>query len=260
MGLTATKAHLVPALLVLVAVVLVLAGAGSAVGSSIERTIAVFLISLTAIAAMGLYSGNSGVLSSGHLAFMGVGAYAAALLTLPAAIKGATLPALPGWLAGAELGLWPATAAAVVLTMAVAAVVGLAIWRLEGSVATIATLALLIIAHGMLIGWRDVTRGAQTFFGVPRETGIWVAATGCLIALVVTRLYRDSTCGLRLRAGREDAIAAAAIGINVPRERFVALVVSAGLMALSGALLAHFLGAFPPRSSISPTHSSCSPC
>ena len=247
MGLTATKAHLVPALLVLVLVVLALAGGGAVVGSSIERTIAVFFISLTAIAAMGLYSGNSGVLSFGHVAFMGVGAYAAALLTLPANIKGATLPALPGWLAGIELGLWPATVAAVVLTMAVAALVGLAIWRLEGSAATIATLALLIIAHGVLIGWRDVTRGAQTFFGVPRETGIWVAAIGCVIALVVARLYRDSTSGLRLRAGREDAIAAAAIGINVPRERFVALVVSAGLMALSGALLAHFLGAFSPK-------------
>jgi len=247
MGLTATKTHLVPAFLALAAVVLLLAAGGAAVGSSIERTVAVFFISLTAIAAMGLYSGNSGVLSFGHLAFMGVGAYASALLTLPTNIKSATLPGLPDWLAGTELSLWPATAAAVLLTMAVAAFIGLAIWRLEGSAATIATLALLIIAHGVLIGWRDVTRGAQTFFGVPRETGIWVAATGCLIALLVARAYRDSISGLRLRAGREDAVAAAAIGINVPRERFIALVVSAGLMALSGALLAHFLGAFSPK-------------
>ncbi len=247
MGLTATKAHLVPALLVLAAMVLILASGGAAIGASIERTVAVFFISLTAIAAMGLYSGNSGVLSFGHVAFMGVGAYASALLTLPANIKGATLPALPGWLAGTEMGLWPATLVAVLFTMAVAVIIGLAIWRLEGSAATIATLALLIIAHGVLIGWRDVTRGAQTFFGVPRETGIWVAGIGCLIALVVARLYRDSTTGLRLRAGREDPIAAAAIGINLPRERFIALVVSAGLMALSGALLAHFLGAFSPK-------------
>ena len=247
MGLTAPKTHLVPAFLAMAAVVLLLAAGGAAVGSSIERTVVVFFISLTAIAAMGLYSGNSGVLSFGHLAFMGVGAYASALLTLPTNIKSATLPGLPDWLAGTELSLWPATAAAVLLTMAVAAFIGLAIWRLEGSAATIATLALLIIAHGVLIGWRDVTRGAQTFFGVPRETGIWVAATGCLIALLVARAYRDSISGLRLRAGREDAVAAAAIGINVPRERFIALVVSAGLMALSGALLAHFLGAFSPK-------------
>lgn len=71
MGLTATMAHLNPALLALVAVVLILAGGGAAIGSSIERTVAVFFISLTAIAAMGLYSGNLGVLSFGHVAFMG---------------------------------------------------------------------------------------------------------------------------------------------------------------------------------------------
>ncbi len=247
MELTAPRMQLVAALLAVLGFVLCLAVAGQIIGTSIQRTIIVFLISLTAIAAMGLYSGNSGILSFGHLSFMGIGAYAAALLTLPAQLKSATLPALPEWLATTQTGLLPATVAAVVISMAVAVVVGLAIWRLEGSAATISTLALLIITHGILIGWRDVTRGAQTFFGVPRETTIWVAAAGCLIALVVVRLYRDSTSGLRLRAGRENAIAAAAIGVNVRRERFIALVLSAGLMALSGALIAHFLGAFSPK-------------
>lgn len=220
---------------------------GTQFGSAIERTLTIFLVSLTAIAAIGLYSGNSGVLSFGHLAFMGIGAYAAALLTLPANIKGATLPALPAWLAGLELGLWPAALLAVVLTIIIAALVGIAIWRLDGSTAAVATLSLLIIVHGVLIGWRDITRGAQTFFGVPRETTIWAAALGCLVTLIIVRLYRDSRNGLRLRAGRENAAAAAAIGIDVPKERFFAFVLSAGLVALSGALLAHFLGAFSPK-------------
>ncbi|MCE2523309.1 MAG: branched-chain amino acid ABC transporter ATP-binding protein/permease [Rhodobacteraceae bacterium] len=247
MELTSSRTHLVAALLAALAFVVVLALVGDLVGTSVERTIIVFLVSLTAISAMGLYSGNSGILSFGHLSFMGVGAYVSALLTLPTHIKEATLPALPGWLASTGLGLWPATLVAVLVTMAVAVVVGLAIWRLEGSAATIATLALLIITHGILIGWRDVTRGAQTFFGVPRDTTIWVAAIGCFVALIISRLYRDSAWGLRLRAGRENATAAASVGISVPRERFIALVLSAGLMALSGALIAHFLGAFSPK-------------
>ena len=247
MELTAPRTQLVASLLAAAGFVLLLALAGQTIGTSIERTIIVFLISLTAIAAMGLYSGNSGILSFGHLSFMGIGAYVAALLTLPAQLKAATLPALPEWLAMTEMGLLPATLTAVLVSMAAAVLVGLAIWRLEGSAATISTLALLIITHGILIGWRDVTRGAQTFFGVPRETTIWVAAAGCLVALIVARLYRDSASGLRLRAGRENAIAAAAIGISVPRERFISLVLSAGLMALSGALIVHFLGAFSPK-------------
>jgi len=247
MELTLPRPHLVAAVLAILGVVLSLAFVGGTVGTSVERTVIVFLISLTAIAAIGLYSGNSGILSFGHVAFMAVGAYVSALLTLPAQLKGATLPALPDGFAAMEMGLFPATVIAIAVTMIVAAGVGLAIWRLEGSAATIATLALLIIAHGVLIGWRDVTRGAQTFFGVPRETTVWVAAAGAVIALVVARLYRDSASGLRLRAAREDAIAAAAIGVNVQRERFIAFVLSAGLMALSGALIAHFLGAFSPR-------------
>jgi len=126
---------------------------------------------------------------------MGVGAYASALLTLPAAVKGATLPALPAWLQTIELGLWPATVLAVLLTLVFAMLVGFAIWRLDGSAATIATLSLLIVMHGILIGWRDVTRGAQTFFGVPRTTDIWMAGIACILALIVARLYRDSAGG-----------------------------------------------------------------
>ncbi|MGI9505297.1 MAG: branched-chain amino acid ABC transporter ATP-binding protein/permease [Geminicoccaceae bacterium] len=245
--ITAPLNRMIAANLGLVIFVALVALIGTQLGASIERTLTIFLISLTAIAAIGLYSGNSGVLSFGHLAFMGIGAYAAALLTLPANIKGATLPALPAWLAGLELSLWPAALLAVLLTVVIAALIGIAIWRLDGSTAAVATLSLLIIVHGVLIGWRDVTRGAQTFFGVPRETTIWAAALGCLVTLIIVRLYRDSRNGLRLRAGRENAAAAAAIGIDVPKERFFAFVLSAGLVALSGALIAHFLGAFSPK-------------
>ena len=89
----------------------------------------------------------------------------------------------------------------------VALAVGAAINKLEGSAATIATLGLLIIVHGVIIGWRDVTRGAQSFFGVPRVTDLVTAAAFCVVALFLARLYRDSSSGLRLRAGRENAIA-----------------------------------------------------
>ena len=44
-------------------------------GGGIERTLVVFFISLIAVLGMGIYSGNSGILSFGHLAFMGIAAY-----------------------------------------------------------------------------------------------------------------------------------------------------------------------------------------
>jgi branched-chain amino acid transport system permease protein len=242
-----SRQHLLASLLVFAILIVGASLVASGIGVAAERILTVFFISLIAVVGMGVYSGNSGILSFGHLAFMGIGAYASALFTLPVRLKQATLPKLPDWLAGVELNLLAATLLALVLVAFVAIVIGLALGRLEGSAATISTLGLLIIVHGVTIGWRDVTRGAQTFFGVPRETDLWWAAIACLLALIAARLYRDSVSGLRLRAGRDNAIAAAAVGVNIQKERLLAWVLSAVLMALSGALLAHFLGAFSPK-------------
>ena len=245
--IVAPAKHLVLSASAIVVAVLAATAIAIVFGPASERVLTVFFVSLVAVVGMGVYSGNSGILSFGHLAFMAIGAYASALLTVPSRLKMATLPGLPDWLAATELSLWPAAAVAVLLTAVVALLIGLAIGRLEGAAATIATLGLLIIVHGIIIGWRDITRGAQTFFGVPRETTVIVAAIGCILALMAARLYRDSISGLRLRAGRENAIAAGAVGVRVRRERQYAWILSAALMALSGALLVHFLGAFSPK-------------
>ncbi|MEQ9245614.1 MAG: branched-chain amino acid ABC transporter ATP-binding protein/permease [Nitratireductor sp.] len=244
---TSSRQHFTAAALAII----VLAVAGVVVaglfGAAAERVLTVFFISLIAVTGIGVYSGNSGILSFGHVAFMGIGAYVSGLLTLPAGLKMATLRGLPDWLAATELSLIPAIIVAVLVTATIALLIGIAIGRLEGSAASIATLGLLVIVHGVIIGWRDVTRGAQSFFGVPRDTTLIIAAVACVIALIAARWYRDSLSGLRLRAGRENAIAAKAVGINVQRERLVSWVLSAAIMALSGALIAHFLGAFSPK-------------
>lgn len=245
--MTSPRLHIVAAIAAIVVLIAAAVLAAGAIGSSSERILTVFFISLMGVAGIGIYTGNSGILSFGHVAFMGVGAYAASILTLPAPLKTATLPKLPDWLASTQLDLLPATMIAMLVTAVFALFVGWAISRLDGSAAVIATLGLLIIVHGVIIGWRDVTRGAQSFFGVPRETGVWTAAIGCIVALAAARIYRDSVSGLRLRAGREDPISAGAVGIRIRRERLIAWVLSAAVMAMAGALLAHFLGAFSAK-------------
>ena len=216
-------------------------------GGGIERVYVVFLISLVAILGIGVYSGNSGILSFGHLAFMGIAAYLSGILTMPVDMKQMTLSKLPGFLATANFDLLTATVITVIFVMVVALVVGIVISRLDGSAATIATLALLIIVHGVIIGARDITRGSQSFFGVPRETDLLVAAVGAVIAVVVARLFRDSVPGMKLRASRDDALASGAMGVNVRNQRLLAWVISAGIVALAGVLLGHFLGAFSAK-------------
>lgn len=245
--ITSPRKHIVSSVIGITAICIVAAFIASSMGTASARILTVFFISLIAVVGMGIYSGNSGIMSFGHLSFMGIGAYASSLLTLPSSLKKATLPKLPDWLSNTETNLFTAILVAIIFTMVIAWVIGLAINRLEGEAATVATLSLLIIVYGIMVGWRDVTRGSQTFFGVPRDTDLWTATFFCILALIVARLYRDSVSGLRLRAGRENAIAASAIGVSIKRERLISWVLSAAIMALSGALLAHFLGAFSPK-------------
>lgn len=226
---------------VLLAVAALIAGS---IGGGVERMLIVFFISLIAVLGMGIYSGNSGILSFGHLAFMGIAAYLSGILTMPTMMKKVTLANLPPFLAEANFDLLTATLIAVLFVMVVALVVGIVISKLEGSAATITTLGLLVIVHGIIIGARDYTRGSQSFFGVPRLTDLTVAAAFAILAIVVARVFKDSVFGLKLRASRDDQLAAGAMGVNVRRERLLSWVISAGIVAIAGVLLGHFLGAF----------------
>jgi branched-chain amino acid transport system permease protein len=215
-------------------------------GASLQRTYTLFLINLIAVIGLGIFSGNSGILSFGHVAFIGLGAYISGLLTLPLATKASTLPHLPAMLASIEWGLPAALVATLTCVGIFGALIGVPIMRMGGAAAVIATLGLLLIVHGIIIGASDFTRGSNAFLGVPKKTDIWVALILTVPAILIARWYRDSRRGSQLRASREDELAARAIGIDVVKMRLGAWIVSAMICAAAGALLAHFLGAFSP--------------
>jgi len=212
-----------------------------------ERIVALFSIYVIAVLGIGIYAGNSGIVSFGHVGFMAIGAYASALLTINPVIQKTALPHLPQWLADMHLSFLPALAVALLVVALVAVLIGIPIARLGGSAASIATLGFLIIVHVVLVASTDFTRGSQTFFGVPRAVGLWMAVPFAVGAIAVARIYRDTTAGLKLRASREDEIAATAVGVDVRRHRFASWVLGAVLAGAAGALLAHFLGAFSPK-------------
>lgn len=215
-------------------------------GAALQRTYTLFLINLIAVIGLGIFSGNSGILSFGHVAFIGLGAYISGLLTLPLATKASTLPHLPAMLASIEWGLPAALVATLICVGIFGALIGVPIMRMGGAAAVIATLGLLLIVHGIIIGASDFTRGSNAFLGVPKKTDIWVALILTVPAILIARWYRDSRHGSQLRASREDELAARAIGIDVVKMRLGAWIVSAMICAAAGALLAHFLGAFSP--------------
>jgi branched-chain amino acid transport system permease protein len=235
------------ALALILPVALLTLGVGTLLGASEQRILTIFLINLIGVVAIGLYSGNSGIMSFGHLGFMGIGAYLSSILTMAPALKAQALPNLPGLLAGADMSLTGAIIVSMIVVGLLALAIGIPVSRLGGSAASISTLAFLVIVHSVLNGAKDYTRGSQTFFGVERLIDlpsliVWVA-----LAILLARLFRDLPVGLELRAAREDELAAQAMGVNIPRRRLAAWVVSAMMMAVAGALIAHFLGAFSPK-------------
>ena len=216
-------------------------------GPAFERMYLVFLISLVIVIGMGVYSGSTGILSFGHLSFMAVGAYVSGILTISPALKSMSLPRLPEFIKGLEIGILPSMMVVIGVTLVFAWITGKMFSRLEGSAASIATLGLLVIVHGVIIAARDFTRGSQSFFGVPRETDLTlciIISTGVIIA---ARLFRDSLPGLQLRASRDDLPAAESIGVDVKKRRLQAWILSAVMVAVAGVLLGHFLGTFSPK-------------
>ncbi len=242
-----TRPAFAGALVLIAPVTLVALVAGTWLGSAEQRIATIFLINLIAVVANGLYSGNSGIMSFGHLGFMGIGAYLSSILTIAPEKKASILPNLPDVLAQAHMGLNEACLVSIVVVGLFAFLVGVPISRLTGSAASIATLAFLVIVHSILNGAKDFTRGSQTFFGVDRLVTLpsllfWVAVT-----ILAARVFRDLPAGLEIRAAREDELAAQAMGVDIARRRLVAWVISAMMMAVAGAMIGHFLGAFSPK-------------
>jgi branched-chain amino acid transport system permease protein len=226
----------------------ILAAATSLMSSGgFTSTVINFFISLIAVVGIGVYSGNSGIVSFGHTAFMALGAYLSALLTIPVQAKASMLPQLPALLAQAQLGLAPSLSLVIVFVAVVAGLVGLVIARLDGAAASIATLGLLVIVNSLIVGAREITRGSQALFGIPLLAGVWTAFGFAAAAILAARVFRSSRTGLELRAAREDDAAARAVGVDVARCRWFAWVLSGVLAAIAGALYGHFLGVISPK-------------
>ena len=209
-----------------------------------QRTVTLMLVHLVFVLGLYVFIGNSGVLSFGHASFMGVGAYVTALLTIPELQKSFLLPNLPGFVAGAELPDMVALVIGMGVAMLVALLLAAPLMRLSGLPAGIATLAVLII--GFVVLSQSVTGETRTLVGVPLSLTMWGALALALLAMVAAYAFQLTGAALRLRASREDEVAARSVGIGVTRERTIAFVLSAAIVAVSGSMYAHLQGSITP--------------
>jgi branched-chain amino acid transport system permease protein len=236
---TATRLRqLLPPLLLIVAIGLV----GNIVSESTQTEVVGVLVNITIVIALYVFIGNSGIISFGQISFVAIGAFAAGVMTIPAIVKPTLLPELFPFIANHSMTSFESLILAMALGAIIAAVGGVALMRLNGLAAGIATFALLQIVHNVLRYWEKIGPGAKSLALIPETTGLLAATVGALFAAVIAFAYQHSRSGRLLRASREDPIAARALGVNIHRHRLIAFSLSGALAALAGGLLVHQLG------------------
>jgi branched-chain amino acid transport system permease protein len=233
---------------VLAALVLILVAANALLGVRLYDRIATNLcISLVLVLGLQLFMGNSGILSFAHMGFMGIGAYASALFTIPAQMKGMALPDLYPFLKDVQLSPYIAILIGGLVAAFVAALVSFPLMRLSDAAAVITSFALLVVLYTVMTNWSALTNGPRTLFGLPRATNLALAATVAILAIAGALAFRESRTGKLLRASRDDERAAAAMGANISVLRWKAFVLAALFAGIGGALWGHFITSFSPK-------------
>lgn len=240
------------AILALILLLILLQVSGLAFWQGFVINIGIFLI---LVLSLNLSNGFTGVFSLGHIGFMALGAYGAAILTLPLHVRQEYLPNLPAWLAGIHfdfrlggfpLGFLLATVIVALIVSLVALLVGLVLMRLSGHFVAVATLGFLVIVRVVLFNADNITRGSRTFSNVTPYTNLWWVWGWALLTIYVVWRIKHSPFGRAMFAQRENQQAAQAIGIEIMPPRLLAFVVSAFFTAVAGSLYAHFITSFSP--------------
>jgi branched-chain amino acid transport system permease protein len=200
------------------------------------------IISVAMVVAVYVFVGNSGVLSFGQISFVAVGGFASGVMTIPVESKSGVLPDLFPILRDHTLGMAPSLVLAALVGGVLALVLGLPLMRLSGLAAGIATFAVLEITHNILREWTKIGPGATTLSLIPESDGALQPVIGVLVIIAVAYAYQRSRLGRMLRASREDAAAAEAVGVNVHRQRLWAFTLSGALAGFAGGLYVHILG------------------
>jgi branched-chain amino acid transport system permease protein len=185
----------------------------------------VFLFAALGLA-WNLVGGYAGQLSLGHAAYFGVGAYGLALLS--------------------KVGLnpWLALAGGVVAAMVSAAIIGSVSFRLRGPYFCLATIAFTEVLRLIVRNLPDVT-GGDVGTPVPLlfpdhtvRSFYYAAVVLTVIAFAITYWVERSRFGYYLMAIREDEDTALSVGVNTAVTKLWALLLSAAITAVAGALYA----------------------
>src|SRR5689334_14426407 len=197
----------------------------------------VMAINIILAVGLNIVKGFAGQVTVGHVALMAIGAYSSAVVS--------TMLGFPFWIA---------LPTAMLITALAGALVGIPALRLEGAYLALATLGL---AESVRIGisgteWLGAAIGYENIpppwlGGIALDTHrayFYVVMPLALLGLYFSFSILRSDIGRVFKSIREDPLAAAASGVNVPKYKVIAFVISALYAGCAGSLQAHMTPGF----------------
>ena len=183
----------------------------------------IFSIGINAMLALSIYLTLScGLLSLANAAFMGIGAYAASMISMQTALP------------------FPlALLAAAIVPALVALIIGIPTLRLSGVYLAMATLGFGEVVRVIVLNM-EMTGGPMGLNGIPLKTEWWHIVLLLSATLFCLARLRRSKIGRAFEAIKEDEIAARLMGVNVAGYKLLAFILGAVIAGIAGGLNAHY--------------------
>lgn len=206
------------------------------------RIVVTSLIYATASMGNMIIVGYCGLLTCGHGAFYGLGAYVSALLAVDLNLPFAAC-FLFAILGSALFGL----------------LISIPCLRVQVDFLSLITIAFAQIFQAVIKNWTDLTGGARGIVGIPSPSIFgfefssqisyyYLVLAVILIVYILLRNLMKSSVGRAMQAVRDDEVGARAMGINVNKYKIIAFVIGSVAAGIGGCLMAHYLRYIGPTS------------
>jgi len=211
----------------------------------ILNNIAVFI---TLAVSYNLVNGICGILHLGPNAFITIGAYTSALLTMSAAEKQMTYIIQPL--------VWPLSVlhtpfvlsliAGGVMATIFALLISFPVFRVRGDYLAIVTLGFGEVIRVLANALQSITNGPLGLKGLVPYTNLWWSWGVAVVTIIMVQKLINGSYGRAMKSIREDEIAARAMGIDPFKHLLLAFLISAFFSGVAGGLLAHLITTISP--------------
>jgi branched-chain amino acid transport system permease protein len=211
----------------------------------ILNTVAIFIVLSVSY---NLINGVAGQFSLGPNAFLAVGAYTSAILSLAPEEKLRSFILQPmAWpLSEISVSFPISLLAAGLVTAFFALLMAIPVFRVRGDYLAIVTLGFGEVVQLFANNLISITNGPLGLKGLVPYTNLWWSWGICLLSVFCTIRLVNSSYGRAMKAVREDETAAEAMGIDAFRTKTLAFVFSAFFQGIAGGMLAHLVTTISP--------------